>query len=184
MNLKDEKELILSIKKDRAKFGLLFDVAYPRIFQYIMRRTGEYALSQDIAAETFLKAYIKISDFEWKNISVMSWLYRIATNEINSTYRKKGLLRLNHSTILNVEALRVDSAEDERIRAEEEFQQHAEFIRMLQAIKKLPVRYQEVIALRFFEELSISQISEILSKPEGTIKSLISRGLEKLRRKK
>ena len=45
----------------------------------------------------------------------------------------------------------------------------------------MPVKYQEVIALKYFEEKSIKEISEILGKKEGTIKSLISRGLQKLR---
>jgi RNA polymerase sigma-70 factor (ECF subfamily) len=46
---------------------------------------------------------------------------------------------------------------------------------------QLDLKYQEVIALRFFEEKSIQQISAILNKKEGTVKSLLSRGLKKLR---
>ena len=47
----------------------------------------------------------------------------------------------------------------------------------------MDTKYQEVIAFRYFEAKDIREISEILGKPEGTIKSLLSRGLEKLRKK-
>jgi RNA polymerase sigma-70 factor (ECF subfamily) len=46
----------------------------------------------------------------------------------------------------------------------------------------LPDKYRQVIALRYFEELSIREIADILHKKEGTIKSLLSRGLEKLKK--
>lgn len=48
-------------------------------------------------------------------------------------------------------------------------------------IFKLPVKYQEVIVLRFFEKKKIKEIAEILGKKQGTIKSLLHRGLEKLK---
>ena len=51
------------------------------------------------------------------------------------------------------------------------------------AIKELPIKYQDVITLRFFADKKISEIAIILDKPEGTIKSLLRRGLEKLKRK-
>jgi RNA polymerase sigma-70 factor, ECF subfamily len=48
-------------------------------------------------------------------------------------------------------------------------------------LKKLNVKYQEVISLRYFEKKAILEIAEILDKKEGTVKSLLSRGLEKLK---
>lgn len=54
---------------------------------------------------------------------------------------------------------------------------------VLKQLKTLPVKYQEVIALRYFEGKDIKEISEILDKSEGTVKSLLARGLEKLRKK-
>jgi RNA polymerase sigma-70 factor (ECF subfamily) len=45
----------------------------------------------------------------------------------------------------------------------------------------LPPKYQEVIALKYFEDKELKEIAEILSKPEGTVKSLLHRGIEKLR---
>ena len=52
-----------------------------------------------------------------------------------------------------------------------------------ESIRKLDIKYQDVIALRFFEHKSIKEIAIILDKKEGTIKSLLSRGIEKLKEK-
>jgi len=48
-------------------------------------------------------------------------------------------------------------------------------------LTRLPLKYQEAIALRYFEEKTVAEVAEILGKPEGTVKSLVSRGLERLR---
>jgi len=52
-----------------------------------------------------------------------------------------------------------------------------------EGLKSLPVRYQQILALRYFEGKPTKEIAEILDKKEGTIKSLLSRGVEKLREK-
>jgi RNA polymerase sigma factor (sigma-70 family) len=73
------------------------------------------------------------------------------------------------------------SPEVEIAQAEEELQEHEEFLTLHEAIAKLPIKYQEVITLRFFEKKRLKEIGEILGKREGTTKSLLHRGLERLR---
>jgi RNA polymerase sigma-70 factor, ECF subfamily len=82
---------------------------------------------------------------------------------------------------LDYEFLRQADIEEERAALENELKAHQDFILVQQALKLVDLRYQEVIALRYFESKDIREIGEILGKPEGTIKSLLSRGLEKLR---
>ena len=180
----NEEQLLIRIKKNPKEFGVLFDLYYKRILGYALRRTLSYDLSKDITAETFLKAFLKIKGFRWKGISISSWLYKIATNEINYYYRKQKyspasldeLLDNNEFDLINKEGL-----EEERDKIEQELKSHYDFIVVQKKLEKLPPKYQEVIALKYFEEKSIKEISEILEKKEGTIKSLISRGLQKLR---
>ena len=64
---------------------------------------------------------------------------------------------------------------------EVELQNHHQFLDVQKALKTLPEKYQEVIALRYFEGKSNKEIAEILGINEGTLKSLLSRGVEKLR---
>src|ERR1700748_2895996 len=87
MNTNQEAALIEQCRLNPAAFGQVFDYWYKPVFGYIMRRTADYDLSKDIAAETFLKAFLKINSFRWRGISLSAWLYRLATNELNQYYR-------------------------------------------------------------------------------------------------
>ena len=71
---------------------------------------------------------------------------------------------------------------DEVIEAEEELRRHEDFLLLHENIAKLSIKYQEAITLRFFENKQIKEIAEILGKREGTVKSLLHRGLEKLKK--
>ncbi len=64
---------------------------------------------------------------------------------------------------------------------ERSLRENHEFATVQKQLLQLSIKYQEVVALRYFEEKSIYEISAILGKKEGTVKSLLSRGLEKLR---
>ena len=174
-----EEKLVQNIKADPKQFGVLFDKYYQRIFGYVFRRVLDYDLARDISAETFLKAFLKIQTFQWKGISISSWLYRIATNEVNQFFRKKKYNPEKLGSIISGEILlMMDSSREE---LEDELTRHEEFIRVQQQLKTLDTKYQEVIALRFFEGKDNKQIAEILDKPEGTVKSLLSRAIEKLK---
>jgi RNA polymerase sigma-70 factor (ECF subfamily) len=126
---------------------------------------------------------LKINTFTWKNISVLTWLYRIATNEINYYYRKSKAAKLSLD-LLGPQAINLfefDDYQTEKQLIENELQLNEDFARVQHSLKKLNINYQEVIALRFFEKKTLKEISEILDKKEGTIKSLLSRGLDKLK---
>jgi RNA polymerase sigma-70 factor (ECF subfamily) len=178
----NEAELLRSIRKKPEKFSELFKLYYKPIFGYIIRRTGSFDDTADIAAETFLKAFQHIHNFKYTGISVKVWLYRIATNEVNLYFRH----RQKHDTLFERFTIKdkkiFDSfmAED-RKEIEAELQRHEQFLIILRELKKLPVKYQEVISLRYFEGKENKEIVDILDINEGTLKSLLSRGLEKLR---
>jgi RNA polymerase sigma-70 factor, ECF subfamily len=183
MNLAEEKQLIRKIKENPEFFGIIFDEYYKTIFNYVFRRVGDYDISRDIAADTFYKAYMKIQSFVWKEISVLPWLYRIATNEVNYYYRKsKTTFAVYDAFYTQAEKLfEFDDYKTEKELLEQELRFDNDFAKVQQLLKKLDTKYQEVISLRFFEKKSILEIAEILDKKEGTIKSLLSRGLDKLK---
>ena len=183
MDLKEEKELIKQAQKDPEVFAKLYDEYYPKIFGYILKRVANFEITQDITSETFFKALKKLWQFRWRNISFGAWLYRIANSEIANYYRKNRYL-------VSLEILRdekgfepvaLHNPETELLEAQEKLKQHQDFLKIQEKISKLPIKYQEVITLRFFEKKKIKEICEILGKKEGTIKSLLNRGLEKLK---
>jgi RNA polymerase sigma-70 factor (ECF subfamily) len=184
MDLSEEKELVRQAQKAPDAFAKLYDQYYPKIFGYILRRTANLEAAQDITSETFFNALSKLWQFRWRNISFSSWLYKIATNEINQYFRKaeyKKSVSLEELQEQGFEPISSHDPESELIEAQEQLKQHQEFLEIQGKIVRLPAKYQEVIALRFFEQKQIKEIAEILGKKEGTIKSLLYRAVEKLR---
>lgn len=182
----NEETLLREVQSDPGRFGEIFETFYPNIFGYAFRRTTSYDVAKDVAAETFLKAFGAVHKFRWRDISVLHWLYRIATNEINQYYRHKRYAPESLNRVL--EEYRIDltdyaTAESERITLEEELSRHQEFVRMHGAVRSLDKKYQDVVSLRYYEQKSIKEIAAILGKKEGTIKSLHSRGLDLLRKR-
>ena len=182
MDLEQEKELVERAKNNTAAFGELYDRYYSQIFGYVFRRTASIEIAQDVTSEVFFKALKNLGQFRWRGTPFPSWLYRIATHEIANYFRKNKHGQFCLKEVSNSISLSNPSAETELIEAEAELKRHEEFLTLHQNISKLPVKYQEVIALRFFENKQVKEIGEILGKRKGTIKSLLHRGLEKLRK--
>ncbi len=179
-----EKELIARAQTDPQVFGEVFDMYYPAIFGYILRRVGNVELAEDIASQVFLKALKKLWQFQWRSIPFSAWLYRIASNEIAYYFRTQHKPAVSLDIMLQDEGYEPPDHSDfqeELMQAEEELARHKDFLMVQQRLKELPAHYQEVIALRFFEHKKIEDIAIILGKKPGTVKSLLSRGLEKLR---
>ncbi len=183
--LREEQQLVELSKTDPDAFGSLFELYYDKIFNYSLQRTGNVEVARDVTAETFFKAFKNIHKFTWNQVSFSAWLYKIATNEIAAYYRK-AVYRTTSMEDLQSKGFELASPydlEEEIIAAQKILQEHKDFLMCSNAIKELPIKYQDVITLRFFADKKISEIAIILGKPEGTIKSLLHRGLEKLKRK-
>jgi RNA polymerase sigma-70 factor (ECF subfamily) len=182
MDLEQEKRLVEKAKGDTEAFGDLYDRYYSRIFGYVLRRTASVSTAQDITSDVFFKALSNLRQFQWRGLPFSAWLYRIAAHEIAGHYRKNNHWQLDYEEIPNKIGFSKPSAEDELIEAEAELKRHQDFLSLHGNIAKLSVKYQEVITLRFFEHKQIKEIAQILGKREGTVKSLIHRGLGKLRK--
>ncbi len=180
MDLTKEKEIIKEAKKNPAVFGLLYDEYYQPIFGYILKRTANLEITQDLTSQTFFKALKGLGKFRWQNIPFSAWLYRIATNEVNSFYRQqKKFIQISLDKTLEIPSENTPKTELET--AERELKAKRDFLKLHQSISKLEPFYQTVIVLRFFDKKKISEISQILDKPEGTIKSQIHRALKMLK---
>jgi len=182
MDLEQEKALIQKSQEDIKAFGELYDEYYVRIFNYVLRRTASIESAQDVTSEVFFKALKNLKQFRWRGIPLSSWLYRIATNEIANYFRNHRHVQYDLEVVFNSGNIANPSAETEILEAEAELKRHEEFLALHENISRLSVKYQEVITLRFFENKQLKEISEILCKRESTVKSLLHRGLEQLRK--
>jgi RNA polymerase sigma-70 factor, ECF subfamily len=184
LNLNKEKLVIEAAQRERAYFSELFDEYYPAILNYSIKRTGDVAVAQDITSETFFKALVNIDKFKWRGISISNWFYKIANNEIRMLYRKNKYQPASLDALFAQGLEIADQHEftQEIIAAQDEAERNIQYINARSALAKLPLKYQEIITLRFAEKKKLSEIALILDKKEGTVKSLLSRGLAKLRK--
>lgn len=183
MPIHDIQHLVADAQLRPAAFGVIFDRYYVKIMRYCTQRTGSVMLAEDITSETFIKAYHNIANFKGGDENLSAWLYKIATNEIRMHYRA----RKNHH--FSLEELCEDGFEiagatdvhEEAVAAESKCKAHEDFTYAIGLITGLPMKYQEVIVLRYIQNKKISDIAVITGRKEGTVKSLLSRGLKKLR---
>lgn len=183
-DLEAERKLVELAKTEPAAFGELFDTYYQILLGYTIRRTGDIALAEDLVSETFIKALKKLPGFTWQGVSIEAWLFTIATNEIRMHFRKRrfslSLDELFEQTGYEIPDETTDLAAELQ-EAQEKLSRQALFLQAQKAIAQLPIKYQEVLVLRFGQNKKISEIAAILGKREGTVKSLLSRGLSQLR---
>jgi len=183
--LQQEKELVEQARHDPAAFGQLYENNYDRILNFVVRRTADVSLAQDITSETFLKAFKNLSQYTWQNVPFQAWLFRIALSEIAQWHRKKRYPAVSLD-VMHEQGFEMASEQDvleEVLKAEAEVLRHRDFLLLQEQMNHLPENYREVLFLRFFAEMPLQEISVVLDKPTGTIKSLLHRGLEKLRQK-
>jgi RNA polymerase sigma-70 factor (ECF subfamily) len=184
----EEKNLVEKAKKDPAAFERLYDEYYSKIFGYVLRRTGDPDASRDVVSTVFVKALRNITRFQWRDFLpglskplFGAWLYRVASHEIANFFRgKKPSVALDQ--IENSELLSTENILQDIIQAQAVLQDHADFLLIQKKISQLDARYQEVLTLRFFEKKQVGEISKILGKSEGTVKSLLHRGLQRLKK--
>lgn len=181
----NERELVEKAKTSNDAFGELFDLYYQRIFGYIFKRVADAEVAQDIAAEVFIKAYQNINSFTWRGVSFGNWLYAIAGNELRMHIRKQQKAPLSLQKLFDANGYEPEgdiNLQQELQNVQEAAERHSLFLEAAHLLHTLPVKYQEVVSLRFGEHMKLQDIAQVLGKKEGTVKSLLSRGLKLLRK--
>jgi len=177
-----ERDLIERAKSDPAAFGELYESNYDRILNYIHRRTLNVVVAEELTSNTFINALRALPKYQHR-VPIQAWLYRIAGNEINAHYRNAKRRRQIDERLQNellVERISFQSPQTlEREDAEENWRRYAH---VHGAIRSLPAHYQEVLVLRYFEGLKLEEVAQVLNKRVGTVKSLVHRGLTRLKK--
>ena len=146
------------------------------VFRLALSIIGDQAEANEITQETFIAALRALPSYQEKQ-SFKAWLYKIALNHSRSHLRKRKVLerlRTTLTSIFQVETQRQPLPEDSAIQNEKE-------AAVWKSLNQLDERYRMVVILRYFHELSIAEISEILSVNEGIIHSRLYSAREKLR---
>jgi len=160
---------------DPAALGMLYDLYSPKIYSYIYHRVGQAELAEDMTGQVFMRMLEAIRSGHIWRTSFSGWLYRIAHNLIIDYYRRRQ--RASFVDIEEVPPLRAVREDPLRM-----VEQRLDSERLRAAIATLTEEQAQVITLRFLEEMSISEVAEIMDKSEGAIKALQYRAVLALRR--
>ncbi|TLU88550.1 MAG: sigma-70 family RNA polymerase sigma factor [Chlorobium sp.] len=177
-NQETDQELVIRTLADKQAFSLLVRRYDAPLFRYILRMGWkDNSSAQDLLQEIFIKAYIHLNDYD-PSLSFSSWIYRIAHNEIVSSYRKEK----TRPNVLKKETdffIFDNIADDAGLSTHEGKRFNAAEIQ--DAVNGLEPKYRDIIVLKFFEEKSYDEISDILQMPLGTVATLINRAKKKIR---
>lgn len=170
---------------DRAVGG--DDSAYAKLLQRYKRPVYHVVLkmvrniddADDLTIEAFAKAFRSLHRFK-KDYTFSTWLFRIATNNTIDYIRKKKLNTLsieNTYTDDDGQSVSID-VEDENNDPQEETIRAQKAELLLLFVDKLPGKYQRLVRLRYYEELSYEEIAERIEAPLGTVKAQLHRARE------
>ncbi|PIR03613.1 MAG: RNA polymerase subunit sigma [Candidatus Magasanikbacteria bacterium CG11_big_fil_rev_8_21_14_0_20_39_34] len=167
---KTDQELVVLTLYNKENFLFIIQRYEDKLLRYIKRISNVgHEEAEDILQEVFLKVYQNLNGFD-SNLKFSSWIYRITHNEVISQFRKKKAqpekkdfepeMYENIASDLNIE-----HQIDQKILKEA----------VEKALAKMEPKYAEILILKYLEEKSYEEISDILQKPMGTVATLLNR---------
>jgi len=177
---KTDQELVSDTLLNKHAFSAIVKKYEDPMRRYI-KRLGckDENEEDDILQEIFIKVFINLNDYD-PNLQFSSWIYRIAHNETISFFRKKNI----RPSVLTLSAEDTDvffsQLADDKDFVELANQRDDKRV-ILELLSVLDQKYREILILRFLEEKSYTEISDILKIPEGTVGTLVNRGKKKLK---
>lgn len=170
----DESALVERAKKDPAAFGELYERYASKIYNYIYYRTGNEHEAEDLTARVFFRALSRLPTYVDRGLPFSAWLYRIAHNLVANWHRDQSRRKVIPLDELALHSLRSEAPESlAESRETEDF--------LLNSIRRLPAERQQLLILKFVEQMSNAEIGAIMNRSEGAIKSLYHRTLLSLR---
>ena len=177
--LEDFRLIDMAVGGDEKSYAKLLQRYRRPVYHVILKMVRNVDDAEDLTIESFAKAFRSLHKFK-KDFTFSTWLFRIATNNTIDFIRKKKLNTLsieNTYTDDNGDSVSID-VEDANLNPQEEAikLQKEELIQIF--VDKLPAKYQKLVRLRYFHELSYEEIAKELDAPLGTVKAQLHRARE------
>ncbi|TVZ55336.1 RNA polymerase sigma-70 factor (ECF subfamily) [Lutibacter sp. Hel_I_33_5] len=170
MEIKKE-ELLTQIKKakkgSQSAFNILLDTFWSSVYAFLLKKVHNDNDAEDITIQTFSKAFDRIETFDEK-YQFKTWLISISKNVHIDYLRKKKSSNSIETT--KEQEDEVYTVMDDALSPEDKLITEQNLAKLLKDIKKLKPKYQEVINLRYFQELSYKEISEHIKEPMNNVK--------------
>ena len=159
-------------KGHKGSFGQLYDHYLPQIYRFILLKVNSKSEAEDLTHEVFLSAWQNIHNYRYEGFPFSSWLYQIAKNAVIDFYRtsKKNIRIENVGE--NILEAKADS---------EGLNNILEIEKIKKCIFLLKPDYQDVLIMRFIEDLSPEEIASSLNKSEGAVRLIQHRAIKELK---
>ncbi|MEM1137313.1 MAG: sigma-70 family RNA polymerase sigma factor [Bacteroidota bacterium] len=175
-NLKEELAIINQAKKNPEAFGLLYEKYYKEIFIYVNKRIDNLSVASDLVSQVFLKALTHLPNYQFKGFPFSSWLYKIATNQVNQYFRNS-----KNRRVISIEDFYVNKIFSE-LEEESEVNSKEQTPLLVQLLNQLDESELQILELRFFEEKPFKEVAYILDITENNAKVKTYRIIEKLKK--
>jgi len=172
--LEENDDWVRAARTDAEALGRLYELYYERIFRFCVYRLFNKETAEDVTSTVFLEVARRIRRFEGRTERDFgNWLYAIAANQANAAIRKSS----RRKKLLENAADSITASTTENTNPSSE----PDWPRLYQAFLKLKPEHQTIVTLRFFENFSYEQISQILNVKEATLRVTLHRILNQLR---
>jgi RNA polymerase sigma-70 factor, ECF subfamily len=168
-----EKIIFLKLRSgDSDAFAFLYDQYVRRIYRFVMVKVSNKQVTEDLTQDIFLKTWQHIVDKKQIK-SFQAFIFRIARNTVIDYYRQS-----QHQEVsLDYVPETAEANKDLNTNVDQNIDKE----NLLKRLRKLKPEYQEILLLRYLEDLSIEEIAEILQKDKNNIRVLLHRALSKLK---
>jgi RNA polymerase sigma-70 factor (ECF subfamily) len=179
MEISDDQIIERTLAGETDAFSLLVRRWERPIYGLSLRMLGREEDARDVCQETFLAAFRNLRKFRG-DAKFSSWLYRIALNACHSRLRKQGAVVEHSIDHEDDEGRQFELADSDQENLPDRLQrdQRAELVR--KTLQALPAEMRQVIIMKEYEELTFTEISEVLQVPVSTVKSRLYAGLQQM----
>ena len=173
--LPGEKTILQRAQRgDTDAFEQVYDFYVSRIFRFAFLKIGNKENAEDLTSETFMRFWTFIRKEKVTADTAEPILYKIARNRIIDFYRKKEIVTMEIDEEL------AGSIADKQSDFISKLINREEIKEMMELLREIKDEYQEIIILRFVEELEIEEIANITGKTKGSVRVLSHRALKSL----
>jgi len=173
-----EKIAFLKLKNgDPEAFGFFYDKYVKQIYRFILLKVSNTQIAEDLTQDVFLKTWQHLVD--QKSLSYFrAFIYRIARNIVIDYYRQSNRQTLPIDEITeNLSA----NIQDDLMGQNKDLDISLDVAEVRKFLKKLKLEYQEILILKYIEDLSFEEIAEVLQKDKNNVRVLLHRALNKLK---